>query len=132
VFGFKAGHRRPGQLQGGQGKGWSRSGGGGLAQEAELCGGGGYGVSDGKNRDGGGVRLCFWQGKSLDDVADEALPLALRSRGPVGRLACRGAQRGSARSSAWPGGPLPSRSDVPRRGVRRPGHAESPGRARGP
>jgi hypothetical protein len=132
VFGFKAGHRRPGQLQGGQGKGRSRSGGGGLAQEAELCGGGGYGVSDGKNRDGGGVRLCFWQGKSLDDVADEALPLALRSRGPAGRLACRGAQRGSACSGAWPGGPLPSRSNVPRRGVRRPGHAESPGRARGP
>jgi hypothetical protein len=109
VSGFKAGHRRPGQLQGGQGKGKSRSGGGGLAQEEEL--GGGYGVSDWKNSG------RWWSA---------ALFLA------AGRLACRGAQRGSARGGAWPGGPLSSRSIVPRRGVRHPGRAESPGRARRP
>jgi hypothetical protein len=59
----------------------------------------------GKKRDNGGVRLRFWQGESLGDVADEALPLALRPRGPAGRLACKGTQRGSARGGAWPGGP---------------------------
>jgi hypothetical protein len=94
--------RRRLRRRGGLGGGVGLEGGDGLARNAVWRP---HGNGQRRPRESRPAAPFFWQGDGFVDGANEAMPLALRPRGPAGRLACARDGSRCRCAGAWPPGP---------------------------